>query len=262
MTSTAATICSSIRPSSCALRPTTAQWCVILPAYNEQDNLPHVVEDVLSTFAELEIPCNILIVDDGSTDRTPQIADDYAARTDNIVVIHHPINLGVGEALKTGYHQACGDLAVLIPADRQFRCRDLKKCFHLLADHEVVCCVRRDRNDPPGRRVASFIYRILMRWLFGLKLDDINWVKVYHLSLLRRMTIESAGPFIDTEMLVKAARLGARIAQVDVPHYPRIAGRATGAGLRAVLKTFLDLIRLGLRLRRAQPSINETRRAS
>ena len=70
--------------------------------------------------------------------------------------------------------------------------------------------MRRDRRDPALRRLASATYRKLVHGLFGLKLDDINWVKIYRTELIRRIEIESQGPFIDTEILVKAHRLGAR----------------------------------------------------
>ncbi len=243
---------SPLFPLPCAL----PQWCVVLPAYNEEDNLTHVVDDVLATFERMQIPCRILIVDDGSIDRTPQIADAYAARLDQVAVVHHSTNLGFGEALKTGYAAAEGDLVVVIPTDRQFRCEDLSKCLPHLHDHDIVSCVRRDRRDPALRRLASATYRKLVHGLFGLKLDDINWVKIYRTELIRRIEIESQGPFIDTEILVKAHRLGAQVKQVDVPHYPRIAGKATGAGLRAMAKTFLDLFRLWHRLRSALPAVS------
>ncbi len=226
-----------------------SSWTGVLPAYNEEHNLAHVVDDVLATFERLDTPCDVLIVDDGSTDRTPQIADDFAARSENVRVLHHPTNLGFGGALKTGYAHAESDLVVVIPTDRQFQCRDLTKCLPFLEDHDVICCVRRRRRDPFARRVASTAYRTLVCLLFGLELDDINCVKIYKLQMIRRIDIESQGPFIDTEILFKLAGLGARIKQVDVPHYPRVAGQATGAGLRAMAKTFLDLFRLRRRLR-------------
>ena len=229
------------------------RWTVVLPAFNEEDNLAHVVGDVLATLERLDAPCDVLIVNDGSTDRTPRIADDFAARFEKVRVIHHPTNLGFGGALRTGYAHAEGDRVVVIPTDRQFQCRDLDKCLPFLEDHDVVCCVRRRRRDPFARRAASRAYRTLVRLLFGLELDDINWVKIYRLQMIRRIDIESQGPFIDTEILLKLAGLGARITQVDVPHYPRVAGQATGAGLRARAKTFIDLFRLWHRLRNTKP---------
>ena len=240
--------------SLCPPLPSRPRWCVVLPAYNEQDNLACVVDDVIATFERLGHPCDILIVDDGSTDRTPEIAEQYAARFEYVHVIHHPTNLGFGGALRTGYAQAAGDLVVVIPTDRQFRCEDLDKCLPHLHDHDIVSCVRRERQDPLARRMASGTYRRLMRLLFGLSMADINWVKIYRTALIRRIQIQSQGPFIDTEILVKSHRLGARIAQVDVPHYPRIAGQATGAGLRAMAKTFTDLFCLWRTLRHTQPT--------
>jgi glycosyltransferase involved in cell wall biosynthesis len=227
-----------------------ARWCVVLPAFNEEENLRFVLDDVLSTFDQIGAPCEVIVVDDGSRDRTGAIAEEYAARDARVRAIHHPANLGFGAAMATGYAHATGDLVVLIPSDRQFQCQDLKRCLPLLADHDVIVCVRRSRRDPLPRRIASTSYRLLMRALFGLDLDDINWVKIYRIPLLRRIEIESEGPFIDTEILVKANHLGARIAEVDVPHYPRVAGRAQGASLRAMLKTFADLFRLHRRMPR------------
>ena len=83
---------SSIFPLASSL----PSWTIVLPAYNEEDNLAQVVDDVLATFDRLDTPSDVLIVDDGSTDRTPQIADDFAARVENVHVIHHPTNLGFG----------------------------------------------------------------------------------------------------------------------------------------------------------------------
>ena len=225
-------------------------WTVVIPAYNEAENLSVVLDDVIATFAEIGAPYEALVVDDGSSDRTGAIADAYADRHATVRVVHHETNRGYGAALATGYAAASSDLAVVIPADRQFQCRDLKPCLPLLADHDVVVCVRRSRRDPLARRIASRAYRLVVRRLFDLDLDDINWVKIYRVPLLRRIEIESRGPFIDTEILVKASLLGARIALVDVPHHPRVAGRATGASLRAMFKTFADLYRLRRRLDR------------
>lgn len=228
--------------------PPQPAWCIILPAFNEEANLSAVLDDVFSTFEEMGAPCEVIVVDDGSEDRTGEIADDYAARHDHVRVLHHGRNRGFGAALATGYAAASGDLVTLIPSDRQFQCRDLKRCLPLLPDHDVVICVRRERSDSLARRTASSVYLTLMRMLFDLDVGDINWVKIYRLPLIRRIEIESEGPFIDTEVLVKAKQLGARIAQVDVPHHPRVAGRATGAGLRAMAMTFVDLFRLRRRL--------------
>lgn len=239
--------------SLCPPLPSRPRWCLVLPAYNEEENLACVVDDVVATFERLGHDCDILIVDDGSTDRTPDIAEQYAAKFDYIQVVHHPTNLGFGGALRTGYARAAGDLVVVIPTDRQFRCEDLDKCLPHLHDHDIVSCVRHQRQDPLARRIASGTYRRLMRLLFGLSLADINWVKIYRTALIQRIEIQSQGPFIDTEILVKSHRLGARIAQVDVPHYPRIAGQATGAGLRAMAKTFTDLFRLWHTLRHTKP---------
>ncbi len=130
-------------------------------------------------------------------------------------MIHHDTNLGFGGALTTGYAAANSDLVMVIPSDRQFQCQDLKHCLPLIPDHDVVICVRRSRRDPFLRRVASNTYRLLMRVLFGLDVDDINWVKIYRVELLRRIEIESEGPFIDTEILVKANQLGARFGRGD-----------------------------------------------
>ncbi len=208
------------------------------------------LDDVLSTFEEIGASVDVIVVDDGSQDRSGAIAEEYAERHPEVRVIHHETNLGFGSALSTGYAEATGDLVAVIPSDRQFQCQDLERCLPLLPDHDVIVCVRRSRRDPFARRMASNSYRLLMRLLFGLDLDDINWVKIYRLELLRRIEIESEGPFIDTEILVKASHMGARITEVDVPHYPRVAGRATGASLRAVIKTFVDLFRLHRHLTR------------
>jgi len=229
----------------------TPHWCIVMPAYNEEDNIDFVFQDIFAFFDKLGHPFHILVVNDGSTDATGTIIDAWRKRfEDRIQVVTHETNKGFGEALLSGYANATGDLAVVFPSDRQFRAEDLARCVPHLGENTVIVTCRAKRNDPLARRLASATYRSVMKVLFGLSLRDINWIKIFPVSLLREMTIESRGPMIDAEMLIKAKRAGADIVEIDVPHYPRVAGKAKGATPFAIAKTFRDLFSLWNRLRK------------
>ena len=104
-------------------------WCVVLPCFNEEENLRFVLDDVLSTFEEIGAPLDVIVVEDGSSDGSGAIADEYAERYEPVRVIRHESNRGFGEALDTGYAHAASDLVVLIPTDRKFQCQYLKRCL-------------------------------------------------------------------------------------------------------------------------------------
>ncbi len=227
-------------------------WCIVMPAYNEEDNIHYVLEDIFSFFTTLGHPFHVLVVNDGSTDRTGAIIDEWRSKyKDRVEVITHETNKGWGEALLSGYSNAKGDFAVLFPSDRQFRAEDLERCVPHLGPDTVIATCRARRNDPLARRIASATYRSLMRALFGLHVRDVNWVKIFPVPLLQKMTIESRGPMIDAEMLIKATMAGATIIEVEVPHYPRVAGKAKGATPFAIAKTFWDLFTLWGKINRS-----------
>ena len=223
------------------------------PAFNEEENVEATVGRAIAEIGPMvDGSIEVLIVDDGSTDATPRLADELAA-TDSRVRVHHQPNRGYGGALKAGFANARGELISFSDGDLQFDLREMRRLLDRLDDErgpvEVVIGYRIKRSDPPHRIVIAKTYNAIVSAAFGLRVRDVDCaMKVFRRELFDGLRLESDGPFLSAELLVKLRARGARIAQVGVNHYPRAAGTNTGASPVKILRTVRDLLRLRLAL--------------
>jgi glycosyltransferase involved in cell wall biosynthesis len=218
---------------------------VIFPSYNEQDNIRGSYASATAVLRKLGFDYEIIFVDDGSTDATPQIADELAATDQHVKAIHHPANLGYGAALKSGFATAAKMLVFYTDCDGQFDLNELPPLIPLIRNCDVVSCFRMNRQDGWVRSFNAFCWNKLVGLLFGLKLRDINCAfKLYKRKVFHRIELHSTGALISTEILAKATTRGWVITQVGVHHFPRTLGKPTGAKPRVILRAFAELIQL------------------
>lgn len=223
------------------------------PAHNEEANLRPLVEEAMSVLPSIAESWEILIVDDGSRDSTSAMADELAAAHPDVVrAVHHPTNRGYGAALRTGLGAARYELVAFTDGDRQFRVEDLGRLTARLAEADrpdVVVGYRIRRADPLVRTVYARLYRLANRIFFGLRVRDVDCAcKLFRREALAGVRLESSGAFLSAELLIKLQALGANVAEVGVPHYPRTAGSPTGAKPSVVLRAVRDFWALRLRL--------------
>jgi glycosyltransferase involved in cell wall biosynthesis len=233
---------------------------IVLPAYNEEANVEDAVKRVSAVASELGMPYEIILVNDGSADRTGEIGRELEQRIANFRLVEHYPNRGYGGALKAGFAAASHELITFFPADNQFDFGEisllLEPC-HKGAD--IVSGYRAHRQDRFVRRLNAFGWNSLVRLLFGYLCRDIDCgFKLFRREVLNNVHIVSDGAMIDTEFLAGAKARGYRIAEVPVTHLPRVAGEATGANLKVILKAFRDLWEFRQRLSR---ELREERRA-
>lgn len=225
-------------------------WSVAVMCYNERETLNAMVERTMAVMTKIGEPFEILIIDDGSSDGSDEVARRLAGAYPEVRVHRHPANEGIGQVLRDGYQLTRGAAVTVLPADLQFAPEDLPDAIAALrAGADVVCVRRVGRKDPGLRKVLSFVDETLVWLLFGVRMRDLHWVKIYRRSVLDRLAIESHTPMVDTELLVKSYRSGFRLVEVSLPHHPRTTGRSTGATLPVIAKTFADLFKLRVRLR-------------
>jgi glycosyltransferase involved in cell wall biosynthesis len=216
------------------------------PAYNEEENVERTVELALAEIGPLvDGSLEVLVVDDGSSDRTPQLADALAA-ADARVRVHHQPNRGYGGALKAGFANGRGDLLCFSDGDLQFDLQEMARLLDRLADGrkpvDGVIGYRIKRRDPFHRIFIAKTYNAIVSVAFGLRVRDIDCaMKVFRRELFDGLRLDADGPFLSAEMLIKLRARGARLAQVGVNHYPRAAGTNTGASFTKILRTFRDL---------------------
>ena len=230
-----------------------ARLSYFFPAHNEEANVAQLVEEALATLPTLAETFEIIVVDDGSRDATPRIADELAALHPGVVrVVHHPTNLGYGAALRSGFACARHDLVAFTDGDRQFKVADVGRLTARLAEADapdVVAGYRIRRADPLVRTVYARLYRLANRIFFDLRVRDVDCAcKLFRRAALDGLRVESGGAFFSAELLVKLRASGRRVVEVGVPHYPRTAGSPTGAKPSVVLRAVKDFWSLRLRL--------------
>ena len=221
------------------------------PAHNEAANLRGLVEEALEALPTLAERFEILIVNDGSRDATPTIADELAAAHPAVRAIHHATNLGYGAALRSGFEAASYAHLAFTDGDRQFRVADLRRLIDRMSGGrpDAVVGYRIKRADPFVRTLYARIYRLANRVWFGLRVRDVDCaMKLFTRASLEGINVESGGAFFSAELLVKLRARGRRIEEVGVPHYPRTAGSPTGAKPSVVLRAVKDFWSLRLRL--------------
>ncbi len=221
---------------------------IIIPAYNEEKTIKGVVLSSLSTLKELANKYEVLVIDDGSKDKTGAVLDSLALKNKNFRVIHHIHNKGIGISLKDGFFNAKYDLIFDLPADGQQDPKELKSFLPLIKEADIVAGWRKKREDPFKRILGARLYNSFLCFLFGIKIRDIDWVKLYRKSVFDRIKIESNSSFVIAEIIIKAHKKGCVIKEVPVGHKPRMCGKASGYKLSIVSKQLFDLFKTWMKL--------------
>lgn len=214
------------------------------PAYHDQDNLPKLIPKVDSLLKKITNKYEIIIVDDGSPDKTGEVADSLAKKYKNIRVIHHPKNLGYGAALKTGFENSKYDYIIYTDGDNQYDVDEFKEGLQLLDSSDIISGYAKQKAVTTKRKFQSIIFNSLIAILFFVYIKDINCsMKIYKRKVIDSIKIKSFSAFIDAEMLIKAKRKKFIIAQFPVTHYPRVSGLEGGSKLKVILPTIIDLFK-------------------
>lgn len=217
--------------------------CTIL-AYNEEETLAEAVSDVhtaLAAFGDRDF--ELLLVDDGSTDRTTEIAYQLEDQYSELRVIRHGRNLGPGSAILTGIRNSRNDVICFHAADQQLNFAEVASFIPLLDDHDIVIGARSGRDDyTQARLLTSKVFIHLAHALFDLHAyEDFNFLYLYRRELFDSMPIDSDGVFMCTEIFVRAIEQGARVAKVNAQCLPRRVGKSTVYRPQVILKTVREM---------------------
>jgi glycosyltransferase involved in cell wall biosynthesis len=220
---------------------------VVLPAFNEEANIEKVARRCVAYLEQLVPDYELLVVDDGSRDRTGDILNRLATELPRLRPLHHVQNRGYGAALRTGFDAATKRFVFYMDGDGQFDIRDLDRLLPLATgDDHIVTGYRIERRDSFIRRLNAKLFGgWLVRVMLGVRVRDLNCAfKLIPKKVLDHITLESPGALINAELYGRAVRQGFGIKEVGVHHYPREAGVQTGAHLSVILRAFYDLFRL------------------
>ena len=219
---------------------------VFFPMYNEEENIHSAVASAAEILETLTDDYEILIVDDASTDRTGAIAETLSGQDPRIRVVHHPRNLRLGGALKTGFSSATKDLVLYSDADYPFDMIELVKAVRIIRRADVVAAYRFDRTgEGPIRTLYSFGWNLLIKMLFGLRVKDVNFsFKLVRRRVFEKVRLKSDSSFIDAELLIRCQYHGYRILQMGVDYFPRTRGISTLSSLDTIRRMVSEMIRL------------------
>jgi glycosyltransferase involved in cell wall biosynthesis len=223
---------------------------VVLPCFNEAPNIARAIREATSAAARHADGHQIVVVDDGSTDGTGDIAERIARTLPGVEVVRHDHNRGYGAALASGVRAARMPWVLLTDADLQFDLDQIERFVPLTSEADFVLGWRIERRDPLHRRVNAAAWNWLVSHAFDLRVRDVDCAfKLIRRDILADIALTSSGAMISTELVVRARAAGARVREVGVDHRPRVAGEQSGANPRVVLRAFGELRRLRLELR-------------
>lgn len=215
---------------------------IFFPFWNEEENIERVVRKTIPLAQKVAEQWEIVMVDDGSSDKTLEIAQKLAKDDPRLKVISHQPNRGYGAALKDGFKNSKYDVIVFTDGDGQFDFSQVSKFIEKIDFADIVMGYRQKRQDHPFRR---FLMNLLKIWdfvFFGFYYKDIDCgFKMFKKKSVQKiMPFESEGAMITTEILAKAKKKSLKIVQVEVTHYPRKFGDQSGGNMRVILRAIKE----------------------
>ena len=223
---------------------------IFFPFYNEEDNIERVARLALEAAPKFADEFEIILVNDGSLDRTEAIADRLAEEVPQIRAVHNRPNVGYGGAVRRGFAEAEKEYIFFTDGDGQFDVGEIDRLVALLDQCDIAVGYRANRADPFMRKFNAWGWRQLIRMLFGVKVRDIDCAfKLLPKTFIDAIELKSDGAMISAELLAKARYRGLRVAETPVTHYARTAGNPTGANFKVIVKAFRELFRLRRHIR-------------
>ncbi len=226
---------------------------VCMTAYNEEAVVADTIQDCLTVLAQIPGDHEILIVNDGSTDRTGEILNDLAMKHPALRILVHQDNQGFVRAQCWLIKEARGELIFHFAADGEWRASELHKLLEKLnAGYDIVIGVRRKKHYSMYRNMVSWVYNMLVLFLFGFNFCDIGSIRLVRARLWKRVLAESKSAFFIAEKLLLAYRNGARIGFAPVDHMWRSTGRSKFNNPLRAFDAFVDLFSFWLSARSCQ----------
>jgi len=218
---------------------------IVIPAYNEEESLGYVLRDTLKDVPKVVKDYEVIVVDDGSEDNTPQIADSYAKKNRHVRVIHQRQG-GFNKAMITGLRRAKKDYVAYMHAGGQELIRDMINCIRIMQNYDLVLGIRGKRIDyNPYRLLLSYGALVIYRVLFGITYEDVHWVYIWKTKEVQKLKLDpKGGIFLLVESLVKFKRKGLKIGEALAPYRPRYGGDNKNTSIKVVWQTIISIFKL------------------
>ena len=219
---------------------------IFFPAYNDSGTIASLVITALRTARELTPDHEVIVVNDGSADKTAEILDEFARTYPQVRVVHHETNRGYGGALRSGFASATRDLIFYTDGDAQYDPAEMEVLWRRFDESvDLVNGYKISRSDPMHRIVIGRVYHHTVKILFGLTVRDVDCdFRMMRRSIFEKVHLEKNSGVICLEMMKKITDAGFRIAEVPVHHYHRAYGKSQFFNFKRLFRTAIDVFKL------------------
>jgi len=215
---------------------------LIVPAYNEEGLIEWSIRKFVKDLSQAVSDFEIILVDDGSTDKTWEIATDLAKEYSQLHLIRHKLKQGVGAATLTGINAARKDYLFWVPVDMTLDTKDLPILLENMDGADFVIGYRPNRRaNSFYRKITSYVNYLLIRILSGLPVRDFQHVQIYPKKLFNEITINSRSTFLPPEAIIKANKKGYSYVQVEVECHPRKIGKSKCSSFKVIFRTIFEI---------------------
>jgi glycosyltransferase involved in cell wall biosynthesis len=221
---------------------------LVVPMFNEEENIEHALRVATDALTQFTDGHEIVVIDDASTDRSPEILRGLAQRDPRIRIVRHDRNQKLGGTLRDGFAAARMELVLYMDADLPFDPREIGRAISAMdvTRADMIAAYRYDRTGEGLRRaIYSYVYNGLIGVLFGWPHRDINFAfKLMKREILEAVELRSEGSLISAELITKAKNLGFTVQQIGLDYFPRTRGRSTLSSVGVILKMLRELVSL------------------
>lgn len=218
---------------------------LFFPVYRDRATVRTVTEKSLDVLRQVAGRYEVVIVDDGCPEGSGEVADELAEEYDTVRVIHHEVNQGYGNAVRTGLANCRYDWICFTDGDDEYDVYDLKKFEPLLPFYDLIITFRYRRIYSGTRIFISWVYNVIVRMLFRSPYRDISTgLRIVRKDLVDRLELDSTSPFIGAEIAIKTMLTGFRIGEVGIQTFPRQFGSGASVSPKNILATIWDMLRI------------------
>lgn len=227
------------------LREEPLELTIFFPVYRDEATVEKVTEKAVAFLRLHAERGEVIIVEDGSPDRSGEIADEMAARHPCVRVVHHPQNLGYGEALKTGFREARYEWVAFTDGDDEYDVFDFERVLKHRHYYDLLITFRYAKLYSTFRVFVSWVYNCAVRFFFRVPYRDVSTgLRAIRRSLLQELALDSTSPFIGAEIAVKTMLHGYRVGEVGIQTFPRQFGHGATVTPKNILATIKDMYRI------------------
>lgn len=219
---------------------------VFFPCFNDEKTIGNLVKDAFVTLSKLSKNYEVIVVNDGSVDRSPAVLSSLKNEYPKLKIVTHKKNRGYGGALKSGFIASRKELVFYTDGDGQYDVKELPLLVTLMTkDVNFVNGIKMERQDYVYRVILGNLYAFLIRWIFLLPIYDVDCdFRLIRRSLLKKIKLNSNSGAVCVELVKKAQLVNAKFRQISIHHYPRKYGTSQFFRLDRILKTYLELAKL------------------